>query len=183
MRVAATMLTFLMLTGATALAQDYQLGALTIDHPWVRATPPGAVTGGGFMTIHNAGSEPDRLTGGSAAIGSVQIHTMDIKDGVMHMRQLPDGLEIPAGGEVMLAPGGFHLMIVDLAKPIVEGDPIPVTLNFENAGTIEVELVVAPIGAPGPKDSAEDPQMMDHQMDGQMDHTGGEMEPQMDHSH
>lgn len=130
------------------LAHDYRAGDITIGHPWTRATPPMAKVGGGYLELTNEGSTADRLLGGSSPIaGRVEIHNMEMTDGIMKMRPVPDGVEIPAGDTVKLAPGGYHFMLLDLKQPIVEGEMIPVTLNFERAGSVDVELVASPIGS------------------------------------
>lgn len=145
--VAAT----LCLVTVPATAHDYQLGDIEIGHPWTRETPPSARVGSGYLSLTNEGETADRLVGGESPIaGRVEIHTMTVNDeGVMQMRPLPDGVEIPAGESVELAPGGYHLMLMDLAEPIVEGEMIPLTLEFEHAGTIEVELAAEAIGGSG----------------------------------
>ncbi|MDV6227572.1 copper chaperone PCu(A)C [Nitratireductor aquimarinus] len=136
---------------APAFAGDYTLGNLDIDQPWTRATPPGAKAAGGFVTIANGGEEDDRLVSAEAAFaGRVELHTMDMTNGVMKMRHLPEGIPVPAGETVNLAPGGLHVMFMELKEPIAEGAPVPVTLTFEKAGTIEVEMSVAKPGAPAP---------------------------------
>lgn len=135
--------------GAGALAMDpVTAGDLRIENPWTRATPPQARVGGGYLTIVNTGSEPDRLLGGTAEIAeAVEVHEMKMEGGVMKMRPLTEGLEIPAGATVKLEPGGFHLMLAKLGGAIVEGESVPVTLRFERAGTVELEFAVAPLGA------------------------------------
>lgn len=133
-----------------ALAHEYKLGNLEIEHPWARMTPAGAKVGGGYMTIENEGKEADRLVAVTADVaGHVEIHEMAMKDGVMTMRMQPDGLEIPAGGEAKLAPGGFHLMLMDLKQPLKEGESFKGTLTFAKAGTVEVSFKVE--GMAGPK--------------------------------
>ena len=82
--------------------------------------------------------------------GEVQFHTVDMTDGVMRMRQLEDGLEVPPGGSVTLKPGSFHIMLMQLKQPLRQGEAVPVSLTFEKAGTVEVELTVQPVGAQGP---------------------------------
>lgn len=132
---------------APASAHDYTAGSLHIDHPWSRATPPTANVGAGYMTIQNKGPEADRLVGASTpAAQTVEIHFMEMANSVMKMRAVPEGLEIPAGGEAALAPGGYHLMLVGLEKPFAEGEKVPLDLQFEKAGTVSVELAVGPIG-------------------------------------
>jgi periplasmic copper chaperone A len=141
----------LLLSAGPAIAHDYRAGDIEIGHPWTRATPPSARVGGGYLTLNNEGGSPDRLVGASSPVaGRVEIHSMDMTDGVMRMRRLPDGIAIPAGGTVELAPGGLHLMLVDLAAPIEENGRVPLTLQFEHAGPVEIELTAGPVGATTP---------------------------------
>ena len=130
-----------------ASAHEFKLGDLTIGHPWSRATLPGAKVAAGYLTVQNAGSAPDRLVSVTAGIaGKGEIHEMTVKDGVMNMRPLAEGIEIPAGGEVKLEPGSDHLMFKQLKAPAVEGVKFPGTLTFEKAGTVEVEFAVEKAG-------------------------------------
>src|SRR5690606_32451445 len=130
-----------------ATAHDYKLGALEIGHPWSRATLPGAKVSAGYLTVKNHGSTPDRLVSATAGIaGKGEIHEMTVKDGVMNMRPVTGGVEIPAGGEVKLEPGAYHLMFMELKAPAVEGVKFPGTLTFEKAGTVEVEFAVEKAG-------------------------------------
>lgn len=123
-------------------------GDLLLIDAWARATPPGAKVGGGYLMIRNEGDAPDRLIGGTVAFAErVEIHEMKMEGEVMKMAPLPDGLEIPAGGAVMLKPGGYHLMFMGLSQPLTEDEPAAVTLTFERAGTIEIPFAVAPMGA------------------------------------
>ena len=125
--------------------------AIAITAPWSRETAEGQDAGGAFMTITNSGTGTDRLTGGSTPVaGEVQVHTVDMADGVMRMRQVGDGLEVPAGSSVTLKPGSFHIMLMQLVQPLEQGEAIPITLTFEKAGAVEVELLVQPVGAQGP---------------------------------
>jgi|SRR5580704_8807424 copper(I)-binding protein len=139
-------------TSATAaLAEDVKAGDLVISQGWTRATPGGAKIGGGFLTIENKGAAADKLIGASAdAAGKVEVHEMAVTDGVMKMRPLDNGLIIEPGKSVKLAPGGYHLMIMDLKNPLKEGDKLPVTLQFEKAGKVAVTLDVEGVGAKGP---------------------------------
>jgi copper(I)-binding protein len=130
-----------------ASAHEFKLGDLTIGHPWSRATLPGARVAAGYLTVKNAGSAPDKLVSVTAGIaGKGEIHEMTVKDGVMNMRPLADGIEIPAGGEVKLEPGSYHLMFKELKAPAVEGVKFPGTLTFEKAGTVKVEFAVEKAG-------------------------------------
>ena len=132
-----------MMLAVSAFAHEYKLGALEIDHPHARATMPGAPVSGGYMVIRNTGSEADRLIAGSADFaGKVEIHEMKMEDDVMKMREVEGGLEIPAGGEVILKPGGYHVMFMKLGEQLEEGQKRKVTLTFEKAGTIELDFNV-----------------------------------------
>jgi copper(I)-binding protein len=132
-------------------AEDVKAGDLVISRPWTRATPGGAKTGGGFLTIENKGNAPDRLIGASAdGAGKIEVHEMAINDGVMKMRPVEGGLAIDPGKTVKLAPGGYHLMMMDLKAPLKQGDKLPLTLQFEKAGKVAVTLDVQGIGAPAP---------------------------------
>jgi copper(I)-binding protein len=140
------------LCGATAMASDYKVSALEISQPWARATPSSAPAGGGFLKITNTGSTPDRLVSASSPVADlVQVHEMKMDGSVMRMREVEKGLEIPAGGSVTLAPGGYHLMMMGLKAPFKQGASVPVTLVFEKAGKIDVELTVEAMGASHPQ--------------------------------
>jgi copper(I)-binding protein len=134
-----------------APAEEVKAGDLVITQAWSRATPGGAKVGGGYLTIENKGSVPDRLIGGSAAVADkIQVHEMATNNGVMTMRPLDKGLVIEPGTTVKLAPGGYHLMLLDLKSPLKQGDKLPVTLEFEKAGKVSLSLDVQGIGAQGP---------------------------------
>jgi copper(I)-binding protein len=134
-------------------AGEVKAGDLVITQAWSRATPGGAKIGGGYLTIENKGSAPDRLIGGSADIaGKVEVHEMAMNNGVMTMRPLDKGLTIEPGKTVKLAPGGYHLMMFDLKGPLKQGDKLPVTLEFEKAGKVAVSLDVQGVGAQAPAD-------------------------------
>jgi len=132
------------------------LGSLEIVGAFSRATLPNAPVGGGFLTIVNSG-EADRLVSVTSAVaGDVQLHEMSMQGDVMKMRQLEDGIEIPAGETITLSPGGLHIMFMGLKQAFVEGETIPLTLTFEKAGAVEITLIVAEPAA----ESADHP---DHQ--------------------
>jgi periplasmic copper chaperone A len=132
-------------------AHSVKIGSLTITDLWTRATPPKAPTAGGYLTIENAGDAPDRLVAvASPLTGHVELHQMSMKDGTMIMRPAENGIEIPAGQTVTLAPGGFHIMFMGLKSAFAEGEKVPVVLTFEKAGSVETFLHVQAIGSPGP---------------------------------
>ena len=135
------------LLASPAWAQAYKLGSLEVDQPWTRATAPTAKAGGGFVTITNKGTTPDRLIAArSAASAKVEIHEMKMDGNVMRMRELDKGLEIPPGATVTLKPGGYHIMFMGLKAPFAKDARVPVTLIFEKAGSIDVEMKVEAMG-------------------------------------
>jgi len=143
----------LALSSPAALADDYQLKELVIDHPYARATPPGATTGGAYVTVRNKGATTDRLLAASTpAAKFVEIHEMSMDGGMMKMRAIP-GIEIKPGARIELKPGGYHLMLLDLKEPLKSGAKIPLTLVFEKAGKVEVSAWVEDMtaGAMHPK--------------------------------
>ncbi|MGU3574228.1 copper chaperone PCu(A)C [Brucellaceae bacterium C25G] len=120
-------------------------GELSLSAPNVRASVPGASVAGGYVTITNNGKEADRLVAASTATADhVEIHEMSMENNVMKMRQLKDGLEIPAGETVELKSGSYHLMLMKPVKPYTEGEKVLVTLDFEKAGKVDVEFSVSP---------------------------------------
>ncbi len=148
-----TMLAFvLMLAGlSVARADEVKAGDLVISQAWSRATPGGAKIGAGYLTIENKGAVADRLVAiSSEAAGKIEVHEMAMNNGVMKMRPLDKALTIDPGKTVTLAPGGYHLMMMDLKAPLKQGDKVPLTLEFEKAGKVAVTLDVQGVGAKGP---------------------------------
>jgi len=132
---------------APALAHDYKVGAIAIDHPYAHPNPPGTVNAGAYINaLRNTGAVADRLIAASTPVAArIELHEMRMDGNIMRMRELPRGIEVPAKGEVSMrqgAPAGYHLMVMSLKQPLREGDKIPVTLRFEKAGTVEVVVNV-----------------------------------------
>ena len=139
---------------SAAMAADVTLGTLVIHQPWARATPGGAEVGGGYLTIENRGTAPDRLTGGSfAASNGFELHAMSMDGGIMRMRRAGP-LEIPPGESVSLEPSGLHIMFTGLKHGLKKGDTVPGTLVFEHAGTADVAFAVGGIADKGPAGAA-----------------------------
>ena len=129
-------------------AEDVMAGTLKISAPWARATPKGASVGGGYMTITNTGTAPDRLIGGATAIASqFEVHEMKMDNGVMKMRPVAGGLEIQPGQTVKLDPGGYHIMFVGLKEQLMQGDHFKATLDFAKAGKVDVDFTIEGMGA------------------------------------
>jgi periplasmic copper chaperone A len=159
---------------APAAAADVKAGDLIISQAWSRATPGGAKVAGGYLTIENKGAVPDRLIGGvGEASPRVEVHEMAMNNGVMTMRPIDGGLTIDPGKTVKLAPGGYHLMMFDLKTQLKQGDKVPLTLQFEKAGKVDVTLDVQGVGAQGPAGASAAPAPMD--MKGMSDHSGHKM--------
>lgn len=128
------------------------VGSLQVSDPVIRATLPNAPVSGGYIVIKNDGDKVERLIGGTAEFaGKIEIHDMSMNNGVMKMREIEGGLEIPPGQEVVLKPGGKHIMFMKLTERMLDGEMRKVTLEFEKAGSIEVDFTVKQI-KPGMSD-------------------------------
>ncbi len=133
---------------APASAQITRHGSITAADPWSRATSSRASIGAGYVTVRNAGAQADRLVSAtSPRAAKVEIHTMSLDDGIMRMRPLPNGLEVPAGGEALLAPGGNHIMLIGLKSPLKAGERVPATLRFARAGDVMIQFKVVGAGS------------------------------------
>jgi copper(I)-binding protein len=143
--------------------QVFAVGDITVSGAFSRATLPQAKVAGGYLTIENKGTAPDRLLGGSSeGAKAVQVHQMKMEGDMMKMSEVEGGLEIPAGSTVTLAPGGdsYHLMLMDIAQPLRPNECLNVTLRFEKAGEIPVQLVIGAPNASSPTNG----EHMDHDM-------------------
>ncbi len=130
-------------------AQGAATGEVSATAPWTRAAGEGR-TGAGFMTLRNAAAAPDRVVSAtSPAARRVELHTHIREGDIKRMRPVP-AIELPSGQEVRLAPGGPHLMLIGLTRPLREGERVPVTLVLERGGRLEVALEVLAAGARGP---------------------------------
>lgn len=131
---------------ATVSAHSFSQGDVTVTHPWSRPTPPGVNVGVGYMAISNNGDSSIKLVDlTSPKAENVTIHQSRMNEGMMSMRPLPDGLIIPAGETVLLEPHGYHLMLEGLEGAIARDERIPMTLDFDNAESMEIELRTMPM--------------------------------------
>jgi copper(I)-binding protein len=150
-RTAIVLAAALSIWAGDALAAEYSVGPIAVGNPWTRATPKGATVAGGYMTISNKGSAPDRLVGGSAAVAArFEVHSMAMEQGVAKMRPVQGGLEIKPGETVELKPGSLHAMLMGLKQPLAKGQKVKGTLEFEKAGKVEIEYAVEAVGATSP---------------------------------
>ncbi len=161
------------LFASVAFADHVKLGKLTIMQPEIRETPKEAPVSAGYLKIRNDGDEADTLLSASSGFsGMVQLHKMEVVDGVARMRPQKDGIPIPAGGEVVLENGGLHIMFMKLEEQMKAGDHHTVTLTFEKAGKVDVEMHVVALDG------------KDHSGHGDHDHDhDGEKKEHSDHSH
>ncbi len=128
----------LSLLAPAAIAQD-----IVIEDPYARASRPGAPTGAIFMVIQNTGDTPDRLVGAASPVAKrVELHTHIEDNGIMRMREIEGGIEIPAGGTHVLQRGGDHVMLMGLTETLEDGLTVEVTLTFESAGDITATVPV-----------------------------------------
>ncbi|WP_306227938.1 copper chaperone PCu(A)C [Bosea beijingensis] len=140
----------LLLSAGFATAHEFKAGPLKIGHPWSRATPAGAKVGGGYLSIENTGTAADRLVSVSVPFAArAEVHEMTVKDGIMTMRPMDQGVEVPPGAKVEFKPGGYHIMFMELKQQLKQGEMIKGTLTFEKAGTVDVEFKVDSIAAKG----------------------------------
>jgi len=166
--LAAVAAVMLACVGLPALAEDAQIGAITIKGAWSRATAPGAVAGVAFFTIANTGADDDALVSAAADVAkAVELHSHVMEGDIMRMRQVPT-ISIPAGQTVALQPGGLHVMLLGLKQPLKQGTSYPLTLTFQRAGSVTVTVPIQDLGAMPPGMSHE--HMGDH-----MDHMNGMM--------
>lgn len=135
------------LTLFSSLAPGDDVGAkfavapFSIRHPWARATLPNAAVGAAYFTIENPRNS-DRLIGASTPVAKrVEFHSSRVESGMMQMRELPS-VDIPRGGKVTFRPGALHAMLLDLNRPLTKGEHFPLTLVFEHAGAIPIDVVV-----------------------------------------
>ncbi|MCW0235990.1 MAG: DUF1775 domain-containing protein [Ferrovibrio sp.] len=134
-------------TNTAPAAEAAKAGDIQVLQPFARATP--AKVGGVFLTLKNAGGTADKLVKASSPVAdNVELHT-HIKDGdAMRMRAV-DNIPVPANGQTALEPGGYHVMLIGLKQALKEGQSFPLTLTFEKAGTVTLQVPVQKAGSPG----------------------------------
>jgi copper(I)-binding protein len=132
----------LLVSSALAGAHSFDAGSLHIDHPWSRELPPNAPTAPAYFVVHNNGQQPDKLMSVRTPVaGRAELHE-HVHQGDMMKMQKVDSVVIPAGDQAVFAPSGYHVMLFDLKQPLRDGDRFPLTLHFEHAGDLPVEVTV-----------------------------------------
>lgn len=126
-----------------ALADDYHVGAIQVDHAHVRPTVAGQSSGAAYLSIENKGKSSDKLlTISSPLAKSAEVHNTTMDGNIMRMREV-SGLELQPAARVVMTPGdGYHIMLVGLKKALVPGEKVPLSLRFEKAGKLDIEAVV-----------------------------------------
>lgn len=130
------------LAAAPLFAHEFNMGPLTITHPWARPTPPGLTVTAVYFEVKNNGNKADKLIGYSSTVaGRTELHETRM-DGAMARMRPVQSVTIPASGSIKAEPGGLHLMLLDLKQTLAVGQRVPITLKFERAGDVRVEAVV-----------------------------------------
>ena len=123
---------------------------IEIGQPWARSAVRTPSQAGGFFVVTNKGALPDRLVAASSPIAEkVEIHAIKVVGAAIRMGPRPDGLAVEAGGTLTLKPRGYHLLLSGVGAPPAVGARLPVSLTFEKAGRIDIELAVAAPGLVG----------------------------------
>ncbi len=135
-----------------AAARSFVLGSIEVVGPWARASLSTTAEGGGFFTLTNKGVAPDRLIAASSPVAErVEIHAITVVGDELRMREREGGLALPPDTTLTLKPRGYHLLLTGLKAPLEPGSQAPVTLAFENAGKMDIELAVEAPGPVGPQ--------------------------------
>jgi periplasmic copper chaperone A len=133
--------------GGQRHVQTSGLNPITVEHPWARATPGGAMTGAAYMTLINSGDTADQLLGATTPVAEkVQFHKETEENGVARMREM-HAVDLEPGTKIIFKPGEMHMMIVGLKQPLTEGQAFQLTLQFEKADDIEVTVPIEKVGA------------------------------------
>lgn len=154
--IAAAVLAVSTVLSANAFAADIQVTA-----PWARASAGNVANGAAYLTLHNSGKVDDRLVSASTDMAlKAELHTHMMNNGMMEMRPV-DGIDVPAGKTVTLQPGSLHVMLMGLKAPLKKGVDFPLTLVFEKAGTVKIDVHIEDVGSKAPS-------AMPHDHGGQM---------------
>lgn len=146
--IAAAM--FLLAIATCATAADGRVGPILVQQPWARELPPVSTVAAAYLSVHNSGTQPDRLLAAATPAASrVEIHTHEHSAGMMRMRQI-DGVDLLPGQRVSFEPGGLHLMLIDVQRPLIAGQGFALTLTFQHAGSVQVQVEVRKDAPPAP---------------------------------
>lgn len=136
---------------AAETSGPWTLGKIVVEQAWARRVPGGARTGAVYLTIHNKSGDEDLLLAVDSSIaGSTAVHETALTNGVASMSPVPGGLLLPSHGEVVMRPGGVHIMLTGLPDNLSEGSSLPVKMVFRDAGSLEFAVPILPFGAGDP---------------------------------
>ena len=127
--------------GGATLAGEYRIGDLVVKDPWARELPPVSANGAAWFRVVNHGAADRIVSVSSPASERAELHTHEMEDGVAKMRHLP-AIEVPARGELEFEPGARHVMLIGLEEALVAGESFPITIRFEQAGEMEVQVQI-----------------------------------------
>lgn len=125
---------------ASVSAADVKVGNLSIDDVWARTGQPGQVSAA-FMDVKNKGTADKIVSAHCDCAKATELHDMKMADGKMLMMQVP-AMDVPANGDLKLKPGGYHIMLIGLNRPLVAGETLPIKLKFEKAGEVTVQAQI-----------------------------------------
>lgn len=135
-----TIATAALCAAASVYAADAKIGNLSIDDVWARTGQPGQVSAA-FMEVKNKGAADKLISAHCDCAKATELHTMTMADGKMIMAQVPS-MDVPANGELKLKPGGYHVMLINLTRPLAAGETLPIKLKFEKAGEVTVQAKI-----------------------------------------
>ncbi|MGF1684086.1 copper chaperone PCu(A)C [Photobacterium minamisatsumaniensis] len=159
-KILSLIMTSMFAFSSLAFAHEYKADTLHIDHPWSKQVPPTSSVIAGFFNVMNHGDQNDILLGASSPIAEkTELHAHMHEDGMMKMREV-EQIEIPANDTQSLKPGGYHIMFFNINEVPKLGDKFPVTLNFKNAGKVNIDVKVEK--ATYMPESGKSEQAMDH---------------------
>ena len=148
--VAAVALVLVTMAGAGAQSNS-KIGPIEISNAWARASTGSTGAGAVYFEVRNHGRNADRLVSAKTEVSrTASLHTHIMKDNIMRMERV-EGLEVPAYGRVLLKPGGYHVMLMGLSKPLMRGQTFMLSLTFEKAGTAIVNVAILGPGSRGPQ--------------------------------
>ena len=150
-----TILVVTLLATGTAPAANkggpWKLGDIVVEQAWARLAPGGAGTGSVYLTVHNKSGQDDLLLAVDSNVAeSTAVYSTEVKDGVVSMNPMPMGVNLPSHGELVMRPGGIHIMVTGVSKNTKVGDLMPVKMVFRDAGSLDFEVPVVPLGAGDP---------------------------------
>lgn len=135
----------------TKTSGPWKLGDITVEQAWARVTPGVSRTGAIYLIIHNKSPNDDLLLAvDSSAAQTTAVHESRIVDGVARMEPLPVGIPMPSHGEVVMRPGGIHIMLTGLSGELAVGNTLPVKMVFQEAGLLDFEVPILPFGTEDP---------------------------------